>query len=121
MNNQQLAQGIRNPVIPPIIGGPSTGGIALGELISNLVGFLFIVAFVIAFMYLLMGGVYWITSGGDKANLESARNRIIHSLVGLVVVGSAWAIASLAAQFFCLDLTHLPIPSIGTEITTVCK
>jgi hypothetical protein len=116
MNSQLLAQ-IRNPVLPNIIGGGSNpdyrqGGAALGTLISNLVGALFIAGFLLAFVFLLMGGVKWITSSGDKTKLEAARDEITNAIMGIVVVGAAWALTTIVGQFFGLDITSLPIPSI---------
>jgi Type IV secretion system pilin len=118
--NHILAQ-IHNPVLPDIIGGGKTGatanyqngGTALGALVSQLVGALFIAGFLLAFVFLLMGGISWITSGGDKTKLEKARDEITNSLMGIVVVAAAWAISVLVANFFGLDLTKLPIPTIG--------
>lgn len=123
MYDRLLAQGIENPVLPPILGsgGPAQGGIAAGELISNLVSLIFIIAFIVSFIYLLTGAIYWITSGGDKANLESARNRIIHAILGLIVVAAAWAIATLVADFLCLDINRLPIPVIGQRDPIRCS
>ena len=111
-----FAQQICNPVIPLSIGcgAPSQGGIAVGEIVSNLIGGMFIIAFLIAVIYLMTGGFHWITSGGDKASLESARNKIIHAIVGLIVVASTWAIAGIAGRFVGLDIERLPIPMIGT-------
>ena len=112
--NTLLAQ-LRNPVLPSSLGGgtnPSanSGGQALGRLISNLVGALFIAGFLLAFMELLTGGMHWVTSGGDKQKLEKARDQITNALVGLVIVGSAFAITSLTARFFGLDLMNLAVP-----------
>jgi len=116
MFNQLLAQ-IHNPVLPPAIGGGNNpdyqqGGTALGKLISNMVGALFIAGFLLALVFLMIGGFSWITSGGDKTKLEKARDEIINSLIGIVVVAAAWAIAVLVAKFFGLDLMNLTIPSI---------
>ena len=114
--NHILAQ-LRNPVLPSIIGGGDSpkvdaGGTGLGRIISNLVGALFIAGFLLAFVYLLMGAISWVTSGGDKAKLEKARDEITNSILGAIVVAAAWAISVLVANFFGLDLTKLPIPSI---------
>lgn len=111
-----LAQ-ITNPVLPETIGnagtaGVTVGGTAVGGIIAGTMGVLFMASFAMAFSYLVFGGIQWITSGGDKASLEAARNKIIHALVGLVVIGSTWAIITLVAQFFGLDFTKLPIPTI---------
>lgn len=71
----------------------------LGSLITALVGTLLIVAALLAFFYLILGGIQWITSGGDKAGMEAARNKITHAVVGLVIVGAAWAIMILVQNF----------------------
>lgn len=109
-----LAQ-IKNPVLPESIGqgGMEQGGIALGMLIGNVISGMFVVAFLVALIYLITGGFHWITSAGDKANLEHARNKIIHAIVGLLVVFSTWAVMTVVAQFVGFkDFPKLPIPSI---------
>lgn len=70
-----------------------------GKLISALVGTLLIIAALLAFLFLIMGGIQWITSGGDKAGMEAARNKITHAIVGLIIVGAAWAIMILVQNF----------------------
>lgn len=82
----------------------------LGQLISALVGTILIIAALLAFLYLILGGVKWITSGGDKAGMEEARNKITHAIVGLIVVGAAWAIMTLVQNF-------LGVQIIGGTIT----
>ena len=114
-----LAQ-LRNPVLPENIGGgqdPSIdqGGIATGLFITNIIDGMFIFAFVLALFYFATGAIHWIVSGGDKANLESARNKIIHAIVGLIVIASAWAVMIVIGEFFGLDFTNLPIPVIGSN------
>lgn len=71
----------------------------LGQLISAGVGTLLIVAALLAFLYLILGGIQWITSGGDKTGMEAARNKITHAIVGLIIVGAAWAIMTLVQNF----------------------
>lgn len=84
----------------------------LGTLISSLVGTLLVIASLLAFFYLILGGIQWITSGGDKTGMEAARNKITHAIVGLVIVGAAWAIMTLVSNWLGLgDIKQLNIPS----------
>ncbi len=76
----------------------------LGQLISALVGTTLIIAALLAFLYLVLGGIKWITSGGDKAGMEEARNKITHAIVGLIIVGSAWAIMTLVQNFLGVQI-----------------
>lgn len=71
----------------------------IGKVIQAGFGLVLFVAGLLAFAYLLLGGIQWITSGGDKGGLEAARNKIIHAIVGLIVVFSAWAITLLVQNF----------------------
>ena len=76
----------------------------LGELISAATGALLIIAALLAFFYLILGGIQWITSGGDKTGMEAARNKITHAVVGLIIVGAAWAIMILVQNFLGVDI-----------------
>ena len=86
----------------------------LGQLISAGVGTLLIIAALLAFFYLILGGIQWITSGGDKAGMEAARNKITHAIVGLIIVGAAWAIMTLVQNFLGVTIiggsVELPKP-----------
>jgi len=76
----------------------------VGHLISALVGVLLILSALIAFFYLIMGGISWITSGGDIASMETARNKITHAIVGLIIVGAAWAVMILVQNFLGVQI-----------------
>lgn len=117
MTTHLLAQ-IRNPVLPPTLGGGTSpdvnqGGTALGKLIGNLLGALFIAGFLLTFMMLVMGGIQWITAGGDKQALEKARTGITNAIMGLVIVAATYALMTLIGKFFGIDITALTIPSFS--------
>jgi len=76
----------------------------VGMLISAIVGTLLILAALMAFLYLIMGGIQWITSGGDKTHMEEARNKITHAIVGLIIVGAAWAVMMLVQNFLGINV-----------------
>lgn len=91
------------------------GSLTLPGLISGILRLLVIVAAVAFFFMLVLGGIQWILSGGDKQKTEAARNQITAALVGLVVVFSAWAIAQLIKTLFGVDLFNLQITAIPTS------
>lgn len=78
--------------------------LTLGQVIGAAIVLILIVAAVVFFFILIIGGVRWITSGGDKAATEGARNQITAALVGLVIVFAAWAIMQLVQLFFGVDI-----------------
>lgn len=115
MMQQKILADLTNPVLPPNLGSGSNqqGATIIGMLVSNIGGLFFIFAFFLTFLYLLTGGIGWLTSGGDKSKLETARDKITNALVGLVIVAAAYAIFALVGQFFGLDIKALKIPSFS--------
>jgi len=83
----------------------------LGPLIQSGISIAIIIAALLTFAFLVWGGIQWITSGGDKAKYEEARNRITAALIGLAIVALAWLLIKLIAYFF-----GLPDPFGGTVI-----
>lgn len=86
----------------------------LGTAISGIIGILIVIAAIAAFVFLILGGIQWITSGGDKAGMESARNKITSAVVGLIIVAAAWAIMALLGKFIGFDILSgsTPIPTL---------
>ncbi|KKR11260.1 MAG: hypothetical protein UT39_C0009G0020 [Candidatus Woesebacteria bacterium GW2011_GWA1_39_21] len=78
--------------------------IDFGELVTIAITFAIIVAALAFFFMLILGGIKWITSGGDKGKIESARSQITAGLIGLVIVFAAWAILSIVENFFQVNL-----------------
>jgi cytochrome bd-type quinol oxidase subunit 2 len=92
----------------------SLGGANVGATIRNIVIFLIIIAVVVALMYLLYGGIKWITSKGEKTEVEAARNHIMAAIMGLIVVFLAIFILSIVLAAFGINFNQLTIPNIGT-------
>ncbi len=83
-----------------------------GSIIGGILQLALVIAAIVFFFVLVIGGIKWIISGGDKAQTEQARSQITAALVGLVIVFGAWAIASLVGTFFNIDIFNLKIPSL---------
>lgn len=81
-------------------------------LIAGILRMILVVAAIVFFIMLLIGGIQWMVSGGDKAATETARGKITAALVGLVIVFAAWAIAALIKNFFGVDIFQLSIQPI---------
>lgn len=75
----------------------------IGTLINAVLSFVMVIAALLVFMYLIWGGIEWITSGGDKGKTESARNKITAAILGLVVLAASYAILLIALNFIGFD------------------
>ena len=79
---------------------------AFATVISNIIGLLTICAGLWFGFQLIIGAYAWMSSGGDKAQLEAARNRITHAFIGLLVVVSAIAVIGVFGKFLGLDILN---------------
>ena len=83
-------------------------------IVRAVIRFILIVAFVLAFIFLIIGGIRWITAGGDEKGVAGARGMITGALIGLVIVLVAYALIRLVETFF-----NVPILSETTEVPTI--
>jgi hypothetical protein len=72
--------------------------------ISSIIGIMTILGAIWFIFQVIIGGIGWISAGGDKNKLQQARDRITNSLIGLIIVVAAWAILALVGIFFGWDI-----------------
>lgn len=71
----------------------------IGSLINKILTIVLALGALMVFLYLIWGGIDWITSGGDKSKTEKARDKITAAIIGLIILAASWAILSLALSF----------------------
>lgn len=104
-----LDAGIKTPPGTSVI-NPDT---SIGSIVSFLVAFIIIVAFLAALLFIVIGAFQWITSGGDKQKVADARNHIIAAVIGLVIIALSFVIINVVIQALGLgSLTNLKIPTL---------
>jgi len=101
----------------PPIGWDLPSNVNISTIIGSGLQLLLLIAAVFFFVYLIIGGIKWIMSGGDKAKVEAARNQITHALIGLLVVFGSWIIVSLVKTMFGIDIFNPPIPSFKNAVS----
>jgi len=93
--------------------GCQVQNLQIGGVVGQVVQFIFVIAVILALGFLVYGGIKWITSGGDKSNVETARGTIIAAIIGLIIVFLAYVILNLIINFLTgNDLGTLSVPSI---------
>ncbi|OGD83758.1 hypothetical protein A2572_00880 [Candidatus Collierbacteria bacterium RIFOXYD1_FULL_40_9] len=83
------------------------GYTCIGHLVSNIAAAGFIVAGVITFLFLVWGGVDYLTSGGDKTKIENSQKRISSAIIGLAIIASSWAVYQIILVFFGVDVDKI--------------
>jgi len=69
----------------------------MGTLISSVLSIVMVIALILVLIYLIWGGIGWITAGGDKGKTEEARNKITAAVIGIIILAAAWALVNFVA------------------------
>lgn len=92
-------------------GAPSGGLCALNQAIGGGLGILFVAVVVLAIIFLIWGGIDWITSGGDKQKLQSAKHKATFAIVGLIIAFAAYLVVGFLGYFFKVAVPGIPAPA----------
>lgn len=98
--------GIYNPALDPLI-GKGEGVDIINLFLGNIIAVLLIIGVIVAFVFIIIGAIQWMTAGNDKAQMESARGKVVSAIVGLVILFSVFAIMKLIGAFFGIEQLKL--------------
>ena len=102
---------IKNPALGETLNSllKQGGGAFFSAVIPNLVGLAYVIGVLIFFFMLITGAIQWISSGGDKQALESARGKLSNALVGIIILFSAFAVIKVIETFFGINILTIDI------------
>lgn len=81
LTNVSTTAGLSTPEKPNLI-------TIIGNIIKIILGFLGIFAIIM----IIIGGIMWMTSGGAEEKTKKARDMIVHSMIGLIIILTAYVI-----------------------------
>lgn len=79
---------------------------AIEKLISNVLVVLTVVAGITFTLYFLLGGLNWITAGGDKGKIDKAKGMMTNGAIGLIVITVSYAITWIVGKALGLDILN---------------
>jgi len=74
------------------------------NIISNIIGFVTLVAGLGFIFYFMLGAINWITAGGDSNKVTAAHAMIINALIGLVITLIAYPVIQVLGQLLGVPL-----------------
>lgn len=80
------------------------GNLSLSSVIQFAVSVLLFAAIVLSLIFLILGGLKWILSQGDKKNLEEAKKTVTYAIVGLLLVLLSFFIINFIGFAFNVSL-----------------
>jgi hypothetical protein len=116
MTNNLIAQAgqIVNPVVTGIgSGGNAASGVHVASLLATFIRVMVIVGGLGFVLYFIIGAINWISSGGEKGKVETAKQEITNALTGLVILLAFYAVAAFLKTVLKIDLLNIiwPTPS----------
>jgi hypothetical protein len=78
--------------------GPGAGPSSAAKVIEAMINLGLVFAGAVAVLFLILGGYRYITSQGNRDLAEGAKNTVLYSLIGLVVVFLSYGIFLLIAD-----------------------
>lgn len=93
-----------------INGSEGCGSTGLNNVIRAIVNILSFVVGIVSVIMIIIGGIKFVTSGGDSNAVSSAKSTIIYALIGLVIVVLAQTIVHIV-----LNAAHGTVP-IGVPV-----
>jgi len=93
------------------------GGKDLGQVVSDLLPFVFSLAAIVTFLYLLYGGFKYLTASGDPKAVDSARKVITSAITGLIIIFLAFTIITVLGRVLGLPFVFIsPVYAQGVDI-----
>ena len=112
--NIKVYAAVTNPALN--LTDPTAGGTTLAQQFAAIWRTAIVVGGLLLIMYLLVGAIGWITSSGDKAKVEQARNQITHAIVGFGILAGTIALVTFLGSAlgigFLQNLTF-DLPPVG--------
>ena len=96
-----------------IVNRTQASGPQIQVILKNVITLFFSVAAVGFTIYLMWGALEWILSGGDKEKVASARKKITHAMIGLLILSLTFVIMIVIGQILSINLFSLEIPKFN--------
>lgn len=82
----------------------------INDILPFVVTTLFVFAIILTLFFLILGGISFITSGGDKQKVVQARLRLTYAVVGLIIIFLSFFIVNIIGGFFGVNLLSVSPP-----------
>jgi hypothetical protein len=84
------------------------GSVGINTILQFALTWIFTIAVIATLFFLILGGIGFITSGGDKQKVVQARQRLTFAVVGLIVIFLSFFIVNLIGGIFGVNLLNVP-------------
>lgn len=87
----------------PVDQGGTSAADRVDQIVTQIINILSLAVGVVAVFMIIIGGLRYITSGGESGSVTGAKNTILYAVVGLIVVALAQVIVRFVIERATLD------------------
>lgn len=92
----------------PLSSGPlASSSVTLAKVFGLIMNVVLGVGIALTVIYLILGGIKYITSQGDQKNTQTAREWLTNAVIGFIIVLAAFAIRALTTRLLGGNITGL--------------
>ena len=103
----QLITQLTNPALPTFgTGGSEASGGLIALLIATIWRTMMTLGGIAVLLFLIWGGLSWLTAGGEEAKIEAAKSRIVNALIGMTLLFASAAIVAFVSAVFDFNLLN---------------
>lgn len=84
--------------IPEIVPVTPTGNLSIESVLTSVIYWILGISGGIAVLFLILGGLQYITSSGNKDKAEQAKQTILYAVIGLIVIALSFVIVAFVSQ-----------------------
>lgn len=84
--------------IPTVTPVTPTGNLSVASVLSTIIYWILGLSGGIAVLFLILGGLQYITSSGNKDRAEAAKQTILYAVIGLIVIALSFVIVAFVSQ-----------------------
>lgn len=86
--------------------GAATGGTPFEQFFSVLLGFFTLIGGLMFLMYFVFGALSWLSAGGEKGKVESAKTQLTNAGIGLIIVVLSQAVVGITSGVLGLQILN---------------
>ncbi|HOX96397.1 MAG TPA: pilin [Candidatus Woesebacteria bacterium] len=83
-----------------------TVGSQFGNIISNVITALSVVGGLAFVIFFTLGGLKWLTAGGDKSKVQEAQQQMTQGVIGLVAVVASLFVVGIVGSVLGIDILN---------------
>jgi hypothetical protein len=76
----------------------SAGNITIAQLLTKVITWVLTFAAAVAVLFLIFGGLQYVTSAGNDKRVAAAKNTILYAVVGLIVIALSFVIVTFVSR-----------------------